>query len=155
LPELFPFNSREFLNSSAPFVALSAPNVELLSNNVENGIRKLRVRFTSQRQASVISLGVEGNMPIQCTSINGMPIKNDDDDRQDEKKWGIRYYAPPSEGVELTLETRSEQPLVFKIVDQTYGLPALPNSFKARPENVIPAPLGTSDSTLVARSFSF
>jgi hypothetical protein len=155
LPDLFLFNSREFLNSPAPFVTLPAPNVELLSNNVENGIRKLRVRLTSQRQASIISLGVEGNMPIQCTSINGMPIKNEDDDRQDEKKWGIRYYAPPSEGVELTLETRSEQPLVFKIVDQTYGLPSLPNSFKPRPENVIPAPLGTSDSTLVARSFSF
>ena len=70
-------------------------------------------------------------------------------------KWGVRYFAPPPEGVELTLETRSDQPLVFKIVDQSYGLPSLPNSFKTRPENVIPAPVPTTDSTLVAKSFTF
>jgi hypothetical protein len=155
LPDLFPFTSREFLNSQAPFVAEPAPNIEKLSDEVENGVRKLRVRFTSQRQAAVISVGVEGNMPIQCTSINATQIKNDDDNQQNGNKWGVRYFAPPPEGVELTLETRSDQPLVFKIVDQSYGLPSLPNSFKTRPENVIPAPVPTTDSTLVAKSFTF
>jgi hypothetical protein len=155
LPDLFPFTSREFLVSQAPFVAQPAPNIEKLSDEVENGVRKLRVRFTSQRQAAVISVGVEGNMPIQCTSINATQIKNDDDNQQNGNKWGVRYFAPPPEGVELTLETRSDQPLVFKIVDQSYGLPSLPNSFKTRPENVIPAPVPTTDSTLVAKSFTF
>lgn len=156
LPDLFPFSSREYLISQAPFVAQPAPNIEKLSDDVENGVRKLRVRFTTQRQAAVISVGVEGNMPIECTSINATPIRIEDDNQQTNRnKWGIRYFAPPPEGVELTLETRSDQPLVFKIVDQSYGLPSLPNSFKARPENTIPAPVPTSDSTLVARSFTF
>ena len=152
LPDLFPFSSREFLVNQAPFVAQPAPNIEKLSDGVENGVRKLRVRFTSQRQAAVISVGIEGNMPIQCTSVNAKPIGNDQQNANG-NKWGIRYFAPPPEGVELTLETKSNQPLVFKIVDQTYGLPA--NSFKARPDNTIPAPGPTSDSTLVARSFTF
>ena len=156
LPDLFPFSSREFLTGQAPFIELPAPNIEVLSDSADNGVRKLRIRLTSHRQASVISLGVTANMPIQCTSINGKAVKNDDDKgrKYEENEWGIRYYAPPPEGVELAFETNSKQPLVFKVVDQSYGLPSMPN-FKLRPDNAIPAPGLTSDSTLVARSFTF
>jgi hypothetical protein len=155
LPDLFPLSSREFLNSPAPFIALPAPQVEVISNHIDNGVRSLRVRITSHRQAPVISLSVEASAPIQCTSINGKPIKSVDDKGQKsgENNWGLRYYSPPAEGVELTFETRSQQPLVFKVVDQSYSLPAIPD-FKPRPDNAIPAPVSTSDSTLVARSFS-
>jgi hypothetical protein len=156
LPDLFPFSSRQFLTAQAPFIALPAPSIEVLSDNADNGVRTLSLRLTSPRQAPVISLGVAADMPIECTSINGKPVKNDSDKGQETNgnEWGIRYYSPPSEGVQLTFETASKQPLVFKVVDQSYGLPSILN-FKPRPDNSIPAPGPTSESTLVARSFTF
>ena len=61
-------------------------------------------------------------MEVRGTTLNGEQIKTEDS-RADANKWGLRYYAIPSEGIELTLEAKSQQPLAIRVVDQSYGLP--------------------------------
>jgi hypothetical protein len=62
------------------------------------------------------------------------------------------YSAPPREGVELILKTKSE-PLIVKVVDRSFEFPA--NVIvKARPNYIVPAPNSFSDSTIISRSFS-
>jgi hypothetical protein len=63
----------------------------------------------------------------------------------------------PQEGIVLTLEVSANSaPVRIRVVDQTPALPVAPNlTYQARPADSIPSTYVVSDSTLVAKSFSF
>jgi Peptidase family M28 len=154
LADFFPLRSPEMLAAAAPAAQLEAPGVEVLSDEKLDGVRTLRLKITSPRRAPVVSLGVESDAEVRGTSLNGKRI--DVAQAAGSNKWGLRYFALPAEGIELTLETKSASPLALKVVDQSYGLPSLPGvSFKERPDHIIPDALPFGDSTLVSRSFNF
>jgi len=158
LPEFFPLRSAQFRTAPAPLASLSAPDVQVLADSRSNGLRSLRLKITSARQAPVVSIGVESDMEVKGTMLNEQPIKSAGvaTPAGGGNKWGLRYFAVPAEGIELTLETKSSQPLAIRVVDQSYGLPQLAaESYRPRPANIIPSPLPFSDSTFVSRSFSF
>jgi len=152
LPEFFPLRSSRFRTAAAPVVALNAPDVQVIADTQNNGVRTLRLKITSPRQASIVSLGVESDLEVRGTTLNGQQIKTEDS-RADVNKWGLRYFAIPPEGIELTLEAKSQQPLAIRVVDQSYGLPT--NGHGPRPASTMPAPLPFSDSVFVSRAFSF
>ena len=153
LPQFFPLRSNPFRTAAAPVESLPAPAVQLLSDTKTDGLRTLQLKITSARQASVVSLGVESDKEVRGTMLNGQPI-NIQVPPANANKWGLRYFAVPAEGIELTLEAKSTQPLIVNVVDQTYGLPQLTN-YRPRPATSMPAPLPFSDSTFVSRSFTF
>jgi hypothetical protein len=65
------------------------------------------------------------------------------------------YSAPPREGIELLLETKSSEPLIVKVVDRSFQFPELTNvTVKARPNYIVPAPFSYSDSTFIGKTFS-
>jgi hypothetical protein len=65
------------------------------------------------------------------------------------------YFAPPREGIELLLKTKSSEPLIVKVVDRSFQLPELTNlTIKARPSYIVPVPLSYSDSTFISKGFS-
>jgi hypothetical protein len=73
-----------------------------------------------------------------------------------ERRWGLRYYAPPPEGLDLVLTVRSTAPLKFRCVDQSYGLPQFPDlQFNGMPDYRTAAPSVTSDTIVVSKSFTF
>jgi hypothetical protein len=158
LPEFFPLRSAEFRTASAPVTSLTAPSVEVVTDNRNNGMRTLNLKIASPRQASVIAIGVESDMEVHGTMINGKPIKIEGPGAPPAgaTKWGLRYFAVPADGIELTLEAKSSQPLAIRVVDQSYGLPQFPEvSYRPRTASTIPAPLPFTDSVFVSRSFSF
>lgn len=158
LPEFFPLRSAQFRTAAAPAVSLAAPQVEMLADAKSNGTRTLSLKIASARQASVVSIGVESDMEVRGTMLNGKPIKIEGPGAPaaGANKWALRYFAIPPEGIELTLEAKSMQPLAITVVDQSYGLAQISeSSYRPRPASIIPAPLPFSDSTLVSRSFSF
>ena len=66
------------------------------------------------------------------------------------------YSAPPREGIELLLKTKTSAPLSLKVADRSFQLPELKDlTIKARPSDIIPAPSTYTDSTFVSKSFSF
>jgi hypothetical protein len=151
-------SSRQFLQGVAPAEPLAAPHIELLGDNTESGVRTLRMRVTSFRQALGMSIFLDSATEVLGASVNGKRIDNKpaSSSSGNRNQWDLRYYAVPREGIEMDLEIRSGAPLTLRVVDQTYGLPvALEKTWKVRPENIIAAPLPYNDSTFVSKSFTF
>jgi hypothetical protein len=161
LPEFLPLTTRTFMQAQAPTAQLPGPEVKLLEDKTSEGTRTLRLHLGSLRQASVISIYTNPETEIGAASINGKRIETDSSTvaNKGQKQWGLRYFAPPSGGLDLTLEVRSAQPLKIRVVDQTYGLPqTLSSTYQPRPANTIPTAYPynpCSDSTLVSKSYIF
>ena len=144
-----------YMQSGAPSVNLPAPLVTLLEANTNNGVRALRLRVTSPRNAPVASIYVDSNTEMLRVLVNGKHI----DDAADPgpfgrmNQWSMRYYALPKDGIEFYCETKSTGPIKLRVVDQSYELPA--QTFRPRPDYIIPSSAWLTDSTFVSKSFVF
>lgn len=175
IPEYVPF-PRPFLHSSAPKIDLAPPVLSPVSDVTENGVRKVSMNIRSQRQAPIISLSIESETEITGATINGkhtaMPSGPSMSQMQapigpmgpggqpgqmPRPRWGFSYYAPPEQGIDVALETKSHEPIRVRVVEQSYGLPEeLMKSLKPRPDYIIPTPFPYSlysDSTLLNKRF--
>jgi hypothetical protein len=87
--------------------------------------------------------------------INGQALAKRPDAPAWEKDQLLIYSAPPPEGVELLLKTKSPGRLIMKVVDRSFQFPELTNvTIKARPSDIVPAPFSYSDSTFISKSLS-
>lgn len=159
LPEFFSTNSTgKYLKSPAPAATLAAPHVSLVGDSSQGGVRTLRLRLTSPRQANLLSLYVDSKAEVLRATINGRPVNGDGTSAaiKRARQWSLRYYSVPPDGIELWAEIRTAEPLKLRVVDQSYGLPSLQGmSVRARPADIIPAPLSITDSSFVSKSFVF
>jgi hypothetical protein len=160
LPDYFPFLSTKFLSHQAHVAPIAAPHVELLADHTSEDVRTLHVRITSLRQAPVISIYVDSPLEVLEAMVNGKHINNDANPPRttSRNRWGLRFWAPPEKGIELTMTIRSFQPLQIRVVDQSYGLPEIPGMpLTLRPAYMMPTPFGfgLSDVTLVSKSYTF
>jgi hypothetical protein len=153
LTEYLPFSSMQFLKGQAPSTTMEGPRVELLESKVDDSIRSLHMHISSPRQAPIVSFYLDPGKEVLRSFVNGKAIEYAG---TDEKGWGFRYFAFPKEGIDIALATKSDQPVRIRVVEQHYGLPEIPGlAFRERPENMMPALSPYTDSTFVARSFSF
>ncbi len=176
IPEYVSF-PRGFLHSSAPSVDLAPPIISSLNDVTENGERRLSVNVRSQRQAPIISFSVESETEILGASINGKRVASqsrlggpaqpemrlmgpapEGPGQTRRPRWGFTYYAPPEQGIDVALETKSSEAIRIRVLEQSYGLPeSLLNSLKPRPDNMMPAPYPYSpyaDSTILSKHFT-
>ena len=170
---------RGFLHSSAPAVDLAPPVISPVSDLTENGVRRISINIRSQRQVPIISFSIESDTEITGAKINGkhtamssgpsMPQmqapgpsfgpmgQGGQMGQMQRPRWGFSYYAPPEQGIDLVLETKSHEPIRARVVEQSYGLPEeLVKSFTPRPDYMMPAPYPYSlhsDSTLLNKRF--
>ena len=137
--------------------ALAAPQIELLDDRKQNDLRVLRMRLTSPRQATVMSVYLDSVAEVVESSVNGKRINLPASVSRDASSdWELRYYVVPQEGIEISLAVKAVEPVKLRLVDQTYGLPQTLNKpWEPRPATVIPAALPYSDSTFVSKSFTF
>jgi hypothetical protein len=156
LAECLPHSSRTFMKSGAASIAEPAPQAELLDERRDGDARTLRLRIASPRGANVVSVFLDRGVEVRRAAVNDRPLAPVAA-RDPEQPWGLLYYGPPPEGIVLTLEVAAgAAPLRVRVVDQSPALPAAPNlSYRARPADSIPTTYVVSDSTLVAKSFSF
>ncbi|HEU4834423.1 MAG TPA: M20/M25/M40 family metallo-hydrolase [Pyrinomonadaceae bacterium] len=151
LPQIFASNSSaSFLQSPAPVAPLLAPEVKVLDDQRSaDDERTLRLQITSPRQAAVVSLYLDSNSEVLVSSINGQEITGAGG------LWSMRYYGIPTEGIEIGWKLKPIQPLRLRVVDQSYGLPVLPDgSYRSRPGYMLPFPSALNDSTFVSKTFS-
>ena len=158
LVEFFPLSGRSFLKGQAPVASLAAPAVDLIDDSTSNGIRVLRMRIKSVRQAPIISIQADANTEVLEAGINGKRVERAETMPQAKNRnpWMLYYFALPTEGIELDLQVKPAQPISLRVIDQSYGLPEIPALvFKKRPDYMMPALFPFSDSTIVSKSFSF
>jgi hypothetical protein len=146
-------NSVPFLQQPAPAAALAAPEIKVLDDQVQEQTRRIHMRVSSGRDAA--TLFIYSGTEISEAAVNGQPLAK----RQDAPAWAkgqvLVYSAPPREGIELLLTTKSAEPLIVKVVDRSFQFPELTNvTVKARPNYIVPAPASFSDSTFIGKSFS-
>lgn len=147
-----------YLQTEAPVAPLAAPNAELLEDRAEGGIRTIHMRLTSPRRANVLTLFLDSKVEVLRATVNGNLIDagNTPALKSFDGNWVLRYFAVPPEGVDLTAEIRTAEPLKVRLVDLTYGLPQLEGApSTARPAGMIPASMPSNNSTLVSKTFIF
>jgi hypothetical protein len=151
LSDYIPSNYAGFRKAPAATVQLEAPNIQLIGDNTMDGIRTLRLRITSARRAPVMMVTASPETEVLSYAVNQKQSANPTGQR-----WGLRYYALPGDGLQLTLQTVASRPVNLSLTDQSYGLPIeFEQQFRPRPDDLMPSIMPYSDSTLVSKSFSF
>ena len=156
LPEYLPFETTQFLKSKAQVVPLAPPEAILLDDASTDDVRRVRLLVRSSRAATDILIYIDSKAEVRKAVLNGKPIPayGSPQDRST-NSLGVHYYAPPVEGIELTLEVKQGRPLGIRVVDRSYGLPETDGTFKPWPDSVMPAKYVYSNSTLVSKSFTY
>jgi hypothetical protein len=159
LPEFFGAgSSRPFVAVQSPSITFAAPQIDLLGDSAKDGLRSLRFRITSPRQATVLSVYLDSVAEIQSVFVNGKSLVSNRalPSNPASTAWNLRYHAAPAEGIELALDLKTSEPVKLRVVDQSYGLPSLPDKPVApRPDGLIPSTYPFTDSILVSKSFIF
>jgi hypothetical protein len=146
-------NGEVFLQQPAPAATLAAPEIKVLEDQVQEQTRRIHMRVISAREAA--TLFIYSGTELSEAFVNGQPLTKGQDAPAWKKGQMLIYWAPPREGIDLLLKTKSSEPLIVKVVDQSFQLPELTNvTVKARPNYIVPAPFSYSDSTFIGKSFS-
>jgi hypothetical protein len=154
--EYLPASRRKLLKSDAPVASLSAPDVTLVSSQGPGEGRTLRFRITSPRKASCIWIAVDDQGQISSATINNKPVNIPASGPEPRAPFRIGYYGAGQNGIELTLITRSPEPVKLTVMDSSYGpfgLPGVP--IKPRPDYMMAAGYPNSDSTVVRKTYTF
>ncbi len=155
LGELFPLTLRSRLpivKNEAPVIPLDGPEVEILDDQTVNGLRTLRLRLGSPRQAPIITLDVKPYAVVKGVMVDGQRTDNPKEGRSG--LWSLVYYAVPSKGVEITLEVEPGQEFTVQVADQSFELPTIPGTtFKPRTDDMMPA--NFNYGTVVVRTLVF
>ena len=132
---------------------LTGPHVALVSDKNSEGVRSVVVRVSSPRAAPLVMIHLDSTAEVQSFAVNGKQVESITGGKN---SWRLRYSALPPEGIEVALNVKTDEPLKFRVVDQSYGLPELPGKpLPPRPDGVIPSSLPFSDATLVSKSYVF
>ncbi|HWX40993.1 MAG TPA: M20/M25/M40 family metallo-hydrolase [Blastocatellia bacterium] len=140
-----------YLQNEAPLLPYAAPNAEVLEDQSAEGVRSLRLRITSNRQAPIATIYVQTEGQTLNATVNGKS-----NGAQLRPQWAFEYCGLPKEGIELGLRVNSSRPIKIQVADQTFGLPEIPGvSVAPRPDYLMPVNFPNSDSTMVCRAFIF
>jgi hypothetical protein len=130
---------------------LPAPALTVFDDHTVSGVRSLRLRIVSTRQAPVLIVYIGKETPVARASINGRQITPVSTQLSG---WRLQYFAVPPEGIELGLELATSNRVEIKASDVSYGLPAASGKLRPRPEDATPMPAFWNDASFVTRSFS-
>jgi hypothetical protein len=152
--DYLPGLSSPVLRAPAPTsAALVAPDVALIEDGAQGGVRTLRLRITAPPPANLLRVAVDPPERIVGAAVNGERVPDDTGRTGDRRAWTLSYWAPPPEGVELTLHVRDAAPVRLTATAGIPGLPALSGaSYRSRPAEMVP--YGEEDRTLVSKSFT-
>jgi hypothetical protein len=158
LADYFSWGRGDLLKKDAPALSLAPPSVVALDDRRADGIRTLRLRITSPRRSTALSVYWKRELELRSLAVDGKRVaeKSVETGRNPIIYRKLSYYGLPEEGVELSLEVRTPGPIDLKIEDWSYELPEIPGGPHVdRPAYTIAAPILYSDCTIVTKSFTF
>ncbi len=155
--EFFPEGQYQLLNQSAPTVALLTPTIDLLEDQVQAGIRTVRVKITSPRKASLVKIVLKKESGLRSCRLNGRLLDLQFPSHPVSSRWAtLWYWGFPESGAELTFDVALGSPFTFLVTDVTFDLPQTPSkNWSPRNPNVMSMPhgFGVAERTLVTKSF--
>jgi hypothetical protein len=139
------------LTSRAPVVPLPAPELIVLGQERQGDEWTLRLRLVSPRGAYRAFLWPGPGVQFLAAGVAGQPLRELGDQE-------VRVDGLPAAGQELTLRLRAAGPAHLTLVDQSAGLPDLPDlGLPARPATTMPLSgpeVVQGDPTLVRTSIT-
>ena len=143
--------SRAFV-APAPALNAPAPDVAVLEDSATGGKRHLRLRLTSPRGASAVSVCIPRVAFPEWVRFEGevVPVPAV---RRKNPLPGCRLYSlrtVPPQGSEIEVVLGSTQPMDWYVIDQSFGLPPTAQGLlAARPRDVVPVDEG--NMTMMSR----
>ncbi|MFL5344130.1 MAG: M28 family peptidase [Hyalangium sp.] len=159
LPEFFPERRTPLLFAPAPAVALPEPELTVLADQRTEPLRKLQVKVAAGREgASYVDLRLEPVSALRAVQLAGERVEGTRLAELIARRGSavLRYWAPPPEGFEVTLEASTDVPLKCVVSSHTAGWPAEASTATERPADTMPVPFGGGwmDGTRVHRTFT-
>ncbi|HEV2704401.1 MAG TPA: M28 family metallopeptidase [Pyrinomonadaceae bacterium] len=158
IAEFAPTFPGNYLKASAPTLPLGAPQATLLEATDTQGVRTLRLSLVPSAAGTQLTAFIDPQTEVVSAVVNGKKLGARDGRARSQtpQPWVLQYWTTPPEGIELTLEVRTSQPVKLIMVERTDGLPEIPGqSVRPRPDYLIPAAGQSSDATLVSKTYSF
>ncbi len=157
LPELFPERRTPLLVAPAPVVSLPEPELTVLTDQRTESLRKLQVRVSAGREeVSFVDLRLEPVSALRAVQLAGERVEGERLAGLIARRGGahLRYWAPPPEGFEVTLEVAPDVPLKCVVSSHAAGWPAEASTATERPADTMPVPFGFGlvDGTRVRRT---
>lgn len=135
--------------ASAPVVSLLPPTAEVLEDQMEAGVRTLRLRLRTPRGASMLRVRIDAGRPVLAAWLEGQTFSLNDYAMAREGQLWLNYAACPPEGIELRLQLEGAGPVNLSLVDLKDGLPpGVGVTASDRPKATMPSPLA-ADCTVV------
>jgi hypothetical protein len=155
LKEFLPLTFDDILIGDASLVQFPAPGIEVIKDEMQSDRRDMQLQVMSPRRAPIVSIEIESSEEITDLSINGKDIV-DRNSRRGRNGFKLVCYGFDEDGIRLTMESTVSSHLKIRVVDESYGLPQIPDRIiHPRPEYIISATARYSDATLVSKSFTF
>jgi hypothetical protein len=136
--------SRDYSLNAAPLLQQPAPEMSVVEDKSVDGVRTLKMRVYSPRQAGVVAIYLDSSAQVLNASVNNTPITDEPKDR-----WGMQIDGLPKQGVEVQLQVKATEPLKLRLVDQTFGLPSVNGVSYAQT-----VPSANPDLTMFVKSYS-
>ena len=136
--------SREYSLNAAPLPQSSSPEISVVDDKSADGIRTLKMRVFSPRQAGIVALYLDSSAQVLNASVNNTPVTEEPKDH-----WGMQIDGVPKQGVEVQMQVKATEQLKLRLVDQTIGLPPVNGVSNAQP-----VPSANPDLTMFVKSFS-
>jgi hypothetical protein len=156
--DYFAWGGGAFLKANAPALSLAPPTIVVLEDSRKDNLRALRLRVASPRRAPALSIHWKRELKLEALAVNGKRVVEENYDAPiDPARYrSFSYFGLPEEGIELSIETKSTDPLALKIEEWSYGIPPIPGrDYTDRPGHIIPAPFPYSDCTVITKFFTF
>lgn len=140
-PEEFSGDNIEVKFYSAPLPNYSKPQVDILEDNVEGDIRKLKISIVSVSKAPQVNVRLEGKFSVIEAFYNGKKLESSNEKTL--PKWTFNYRGFP-EPIVLEWKLKVEEPLKLVVIEKHYGitkipgvkLPPLPSTLILEPNTV-------------------
>ena len=125
----------------APAAGLPPPRAELVSSQVKDGVRHVRVRLSSPRGARTVALFLPPSARLRAASVDG--VRLDAPPRLALWLFGdhrlVACMTTPQSGVTVDLDLEGEAPITAILADQSPGLPPSGGALvAARPATAVP-----------------
>jgi hypothetical protein len=154
LPPIGAWRAEPLPASPAPALDLPAPALDVVEDRLESagqvgqagqGLRRLRLRVRSQRQARFVYVHVR-----PAAAVRGLELAG-----QTTARPSMRVSNPPAGGFDVVAEIAADAtPVEVTVVDVTPGLPAIDGlTLAPRPRHWMLARSDLNDSTVVSKTF--
>src|SRR5262249_9155721 len=96
--------SKQYALNQAPPAQLPAPQMSVLEDKSQDGVRTLKLRLFSPRQAGMVAFYLDSNPKFLNAPVDAVQATNNS---QDGSPWEIQTNAFPKKGVNLNLKLKT------------------------------------------------